>query len=95
MILIGMLKLFGILIKYRHFGNLYCAEHKYLIQFDEIIGLDGYIAVWKTISGLTVVENTPDRNNMPQFSPVFDVNMSLVHQICLIDDELHWREVRY
>jgi hypothetical protein len=86
----------GILIIYRHFGNLQNAEKKFLIQFDEIIGLPGYISVWKSISNLCVVETTPDRSGSPQYSPVFDIDASKLHQILFNSDDssLQWQEVQ-
>lgn len=71
------------------------AERRYLIKFDEIIGINGYISVWKLLTNLMVIETTPDRESSPQFSPVFDAEMSCVHQVYYDSQksQFFWREV--
>lgn len=55
----------------RHFGLQVSYEKNYLLKHNTIVGLPGYIAVWKDIQHMTCVIMQIDRNSQPKFVPSF------------------------
>jgi hypothetical protein len=70
-------------------------ERRYLLRFEEIIGIAGYLDAWKDIDNICVILIDPDRSQNPQYSPVFNELVSAVHQVWYDRDcdQICWREV--
>jgi hypothetical protein len=70
-------------------------EKRFMIKFEEISGIEGYVEVWKELDNICVILIEPNRQKDPQYSPVYNEQIQLVHQVWYDkeNDQICWREV--